>query len=146
MIVKGSVRYQKNWLRNDKRTHEMVPKTHIRNVRTGREGSSVVGTVKATCVTGEFSSSSCTSLTSDSDFDGMACDDDDEGILLTSSSFSSLYTEQKQEHKKKMFQNKNKNIKFCWVLKVEKRERDSLRGALISSLDSSMAWFFSLVT
>ena len=77
----------------------------------------------------------------------MACDDDEEeNILLTSSSFSSLDTAQKQVHKKKMFQIKNKNIKFCWVLKVEKRERDSLRGALISSLDSSMAWFFSLVT
>lgn len=37
---------------------ERVPRTHIRNVRTGREGSSVVGTVRATCSTGEFSSSS----------------------------------------------------------------------------------------
>lgn len=58
MIESGSVRYQKNWLRKERRTHERVPSTHIRNVRTGREGSSVVGTVRATCSTGEFSSSS----------------------------------------------------------------------------------------
>lgn len=58
VIVRGSVLYQKNWFRNDNRTHERVPNTHIRNVRTGREGSSVVGTVRATCLMGEFSSDS----------------------------------------------------------------------------------------
>lgn len=56
MIVKGSVRYQKNWLRKDKRTQERVPKTHIRKVTTGRDGSSAVDTVVATCLMGEFSS------------------------------------------------------------------------------------------
>lgn len=60
-IVRGSVLYQKNWLRNDKRIHERVPKTHMRNVKTGNEGSSVVGTVSATCRIGEFSSSSSSS-------------------------------------------------------------------------------------
>lgn len=45
-------------MRNDKRMQERVPKTHMRNVKTGNEGSSVVGTVSATCRIGEFSSSS----------------------------------------------------------------------------------------
>lgn len=40
---------------------ERVPKTHMRNVKTGNEGSSVVGTVSATCRIGEFSSSSSSS-------------------------------------------------------------------------------------
>lgn len=60
-IVSGSVLYQKNWLRNDKTMQERVPKTHMRNVRTCSEGSSVVGTVSATCRMGEFSSSSSSS-------------------------------------------------------------------------------------
>lgn len=81
VIVSGSVRYQKNWLRKDRRMHERAPKTHIRNVSTGRDGSSVVGTVRATCLTGEFSSCSCSSSTSDLDLDldlaSMACDDDE---------------------------------------------------------------------
>ena len=58
MIVRGSVLYQKNWFRNDRSTQDTVPRTHIRKVSTGREGSSVVGTVSATCFTGEFSSPS----------------------------------------------------------------------------------------
>uniref|UniRef100_A0A2P2IVI1 Uncharacterized protein n=1 Tax=Rhizophora mucronata TaxID=61149 RepID=A0A2P2IVI1_RHIMU len=61
VIDRGSVRYQKNWLRKDNRTQEMVPKNHILNVRTGKEGSSVVGTVRATCLIGEPSSVSCIS-------------------------------------------------------------------------------------
>lgn len=77
VIVSGSVRYQKNWLRKDRRMHERAPKTHIRNVSTGRDGSSVVGTVRATCLTGEFSSCSCSSSTSDLDLASMACDDDE---------------------------------------------------------------------
>lgn len=36
---------------------ERMPKTHIRKVTTGRVGSSVTGTVNATCSTGELSSS-----------------------------------------------------------------------------------------
>ena len=35
-----------------------VPSTHIRKVSTGSSGSSVAGTVSATCSIGEFSSSS----------------------------------------------------------------------------------------
>lgn len=34
-----------------------MPKTHILKVRTGMFGSSVVGTVRATCSIGEFSDS-----------------------------------------------------------------------------------------
>lgn len=49
-------------MRKDKRIHERVPKTHMRNVSTGNEGSSVVGTVSATSRIGEFSSSSPSSL------------------------------------------------------------------------------------
>ncbi|PON73570.1 hypothetical protein PanWU01x14_057520, partial [Parasponia andersonii] len=63
VMERGSVRYQKNWLRKESRAHESVPKNHIRKVNTGRVGSSVVGTVRATCSTGEFSSSSSTTTT-----------------------------------------------------------------------------------
>lgn len=42
-------------------THERVPNTHTRKVRTGIVGSSVMGTVSATCSIGEFSSSSSSS-------------------------------------------------------------------------------------
>lgn len=87
VIVNGSVRYQKNWLRKDRRIHERAPKTHIRNVRTGSDGSSVIGTVRATCLIGEFSSGSCSSLTSDIELGSIACDED-----ATGSSFSSLDT------------------------------------------------------
>lgn len=68
---------------------EKVPRTHIRKVRTGRDGSSVVGTVRATCWTGEFSSGSCSSsFTSDFVWVSMVFDEDASG-----SSFSSLDTE-----------------------------------------------------
>lgn len=40
---------------------EILPKNHMRNVRTGNEWSSVVGTVSATSRIGEFSSSSSAS-------------------------------------------------------------------------------------
>ena len=63
VMVKGSVLYQKNWFRKDSKMQESVPSTHILKVRTGREGSSVVGTVSATCGIGEFSSSSSSSYT-----------------------------------------------------------------------------------
>lgn len=66
VMARGSRRYQKNWFRNDSTTQERLPSTHIRNVRTGREGSSVVATVIATCFIGEFSSSSSTSSSSSS--------------------------------------------------------------------------------
>ncbi|CAL1413126.1 unnamed protein product [Linum trigynum] len=48
--------------RNDSNTQESVPRTHIRKVSTGRVGSSVVGTVIATCFTDEFSSSTSWTL------------------------------------------------------------------------------------
>lgn len=76
-MVNGSVLYQKNWFKNDSKTHESVPKNHIRKVRTGSEGSSVIGTVSATCLIGEFSSSSSCflssreSLTLDFELDAM---------------------------------------------------------------------------
>lgn len=54
-MVGGSVRYQKNWFRNDNSTQENVPKTHVLKVSTGKSGSSVMGTIIATCFTGEFS-------------------------------------------------------------------------------------------
>lgn len=70
VMERGSLRYQKNWLRKERRTQERVPRNHIRKVRTGREGSSVVGTVRATCGIGEFSSSdSAISGTGGGDFD-----------------------------------------------------------------------------
>lgn len=54
-MERGSRRYQKNWLRKDRRTQAAAPSTHIRKVTTGRVGSSVGGTVSSTCSTGEFS-------------------------------------------------------------------------------------------
>ena len=56
-MERGSLRYPKNWLRKESRTHAMVPSVHILNVTVGREGSSVTGTVRATCSMGEFSPS-----------------------------------------------------------------------------------------
>lgn len=51
----GSRRYQKNWFRNESRMHDIIPSTHVRKVITGKLGSSVTGTVSATCSIGEFS-------------------------------------------------------------------------------------------
>ncbi|KAL5855131.1 hypothetical protein ACOSQ4_004933 [Xanthoceras sorbifolium] len=62
VITRGSVLYEKNWLRNDSRAHETRPKNHIRNVHTGRVGSSVLVTVSRTSSTGESSSSSSTAV------------------------------------------------------------------------------------
>ena len=76
--VRGSLRSPKNWFRKDRRTHERVPKTHIRKVRTGSDSSSVVDTVRATCFTGEFSSGSCSPLPMYVELLGsisMACDE-----------------------------------------------------------------------
>lgn len=56
MSERGSRRYQKNWLRKESRTHARAPSVHVRNVTVEREGSSVTGTVRATCSIGEFSS------------------------------------------------------------------------------------------
>lgn len=50
----GSFRYQKNWLRKDRRMQDIVPRNHVRKVNTGDDGSSVIGTVSATCSTGEL--------------------------------------------------------------------------------------------
>lgn len=54
-IERGSRRYQKNWLRKERRAQEIVPSVRVRKVKVGREESSVVGTVRATCSIGEFS-------------------------------------------------------------------------------------------
>lgn len=61
VMMRGSVRYAKNWLRKERRAHESRPKVHIRKVHTGRVGSSVLDTVSRTCSTGESLSSSTTS-------------------------------------------------------------------------------------
>ncbi|PQQ03246.1 hypothetical protein Pyn_20703 [Prunus yedoensis var. nudiflora] len=55
-MERGSRRYQKNWLRKESRTHERAPSVQVRKVTVGREGSSVTGTVRATCSIGELSS------------------------------------------------------------------------------------------
>ena len=55
--MRGSLRYQKNWLRKERRPHARVPRIHVRNVKLGREVSSVIGTVRATCSIREFSMS-----------------------------------------------------------------------------------------
>lgn len=57
MITSGSVRYEKNWLRKERREHEIRPKNHILNVQTGSVGSSVFVTVKRTSSIGDVSSS-----------------------------------------------------------------------------------------
>lgn len=96
VMESGSLRYQKNWFRNERRTHDKIPRTHIRNVKTGRVGSSVVGTVRATCSTGEFSSGSTSSTSGLLDFDNSlaSCDEDEDGLLLMSLPLaSSLDTE-----------------------------------------------------
>lgn len=55
VMESGSLRYQKNWFRKERMTHDTVPRTHIRKVSTGMDGSSPTGTVRATCSTGELS-------------------------------------------------------------------------------------------
>lgn len=56
VMMSGSRLYEKNWFRKESRTQDMRPRTHIRNVHTGRAGSSVTGTVRRTCSMGEISS------------------------------------------------------------------------------------------
>jgi hypothetical protein len=55
VMESGSRRYQKNWLRKERRMQAREPSVHVRKVTAGRVGSSVVGTVSATCSIGEFS-------------------------------------------------------------------------------------------
>jgi hypothetical protein len=62
VMMMGSVRYAKNWLRKERRAHESKPKVHIRKVHTGWVGSSVLDTVSRTSSMGDSSSSSTTSL------------------------------------------------------------------------------------
>ena len=64
LMIKGSFRNEKNWLRNERRAQEISPRNHIRNVHTGRDVSSSLGTVNRTSSIGETSSSftSCSSL------------------------------------------------------------------------------------
>lgn len=81
VIESGSLRYQKNWFRNESSAQDKIPRTHIRNVKTGRVWSSVVGTVRATCSTGEFSSSSSSVWLLD-------FDEDEDGLPLMSFSSS----------------------------------------------------------
>ncbi|KAF8391690.1 hypothetical protein HHK36_023999 [Tetracentron sinense] len=54
----GFWRYPKNWFKKARSTQEMTPSTHVRNVRAGNVGSSVIGTVSRTCSTGESLTSS----------------------------------------------------------------------------------------
>jgi len=51
----GSRRNPKNWFKKERRTQASVPNVHVLKVNTGSDGSSVTGTVKATCSIGEFS-------------------------------------------------------------------------------------------
>ena len=62
VTLKGCVLYQKNWFTMDKSTQETTPRTHILNVRRGMVGSSVLGTVSSTCLTGRSSFSITFSL------------------------------------------------------------------------------------
>lgn len=57
VMTSGSVRYAKNWLRKERVQHERMPSNHIRKVHTGREGSSVIGTVRRTSSIGDSSAS-----------------------------------------------------------------------------------------
>lgn len=56
---RGSLLYQKNWLRKERRTQATVPNIHVRKVIAGSVVSSVTGTVSATCSIGEFSPAYC---------------------------------------------------------------------------------------
>ncbi|RWR89397.1 hypothetical protein CKAN_01845200 [Cinnamomum micranthum f. kanehirae] len=47
----------KNWLTKELKMQGTMARTHVRKVTTGRFGSSVTGTVNATCSTGELSGS-----------------------------------------------------------------------------------------
>ena len=55
VIVRGSLRYQKNWFRKERSTHARIPRIHVRKVKLGSEGSSLIKTVRAICSIGEFS-------------------------------------------------------------------------------------------
>lgn len=55
VMVSGSDRYEKNWLRKARIAHDKIPNVHIRNVYTGVDGSSRVETVRATCSIGDWS-------------------------------------------------------------------------------------------
>lgn len=46
-------RYPKNWFEKARTTHEKKPSVHVRNVRAGMFGSSVVGTVNRTSSIGQ---------------------------------------------------------------------------------------------
>lgn len=67
VIDSGSFRYQKNWLRKDRRMQDIIPRNHVRKVSTGDDGSSVIGTVSATCSTGELPEISWASNREDDD-------------------------------------------------------------------------------
>lgn len=58
VMMSGSVRYEKNWLRNDRVTQDKTPKNHILKVHTGRDRSSLLVTVSRTSSIGDSSSSS----------------------------------------------------------------------------------------
>lgn len=57
-IDRGFWLYAKNWFTKASKTHDIDPRTHIRNVNAGRVGSSVGGTVSLTCSIGLSLSSS----------------------------------------------------------------------------------------
>ncbi|KAL1537210.1 hypothetical protein AAHA92_29749 [Salvia divinorum] len=56
-------RYTKNWFKNARAAHDIIPSTHVRNVRQGSVGSSVIATVSRTSSTGESFTSSAQNLT-----------------------------------------------------------------------------------
>lgn len=56
-------RYPKNWFTKARTAHEIIPRNHVRKVKAGNEGSSVVGTVSLTCSIGLSSSSSFSAST-----------------------------------------------------------------------------------
>lgn len=68
-MTRGSVRYMKKVLRKERRTQETSPNDHIRNVHTGRLGSSSFETVRRTSSIGETSSFSSTAPDSSSNVD-----------------------------------------------------------------------------
>lgn len=56
-------RYPKNWFKNARKIQARIPKTHVRNVKHGSVGSSVIGTVRRTSSIGESFTSSAEQAT-----------------------------------------------------------------------------------
>lgn len=58
VTVRKFWRYSKNWFTNARVAQEIRPRSHVRNVKQGKVGSSVTGTVSRTCSIGESFTSS----------------------------------------------------------------------------------------